>query len=176
LKFSLQGRIRDRDAVNHISRSFKPDGPKPKDFETIQAAALPVARNADGEPRVVMVTTRGSGRWTLPKGNLMPGLAPHEAARQEALEEAGLIGRIKKKSIGSYPFWKRLDGFWVLATVLVFPMKVERRIEDFKETGLRQVEEFTFFEAEENVFEPGLKAIFRYFAESKLKIRTPLAE
>lgn len=162
--------------MNHIAKPAKLLGPKPKDFETIQAAALPLAMNVEGELRVVMVTTRGSGRWTLPKGNLMAGLEPHEAARQEALEEAGLIGKTKRKSIGSYPFWKRLDGFWVLATVMVFPMKVERRIDDYKETGLRQVQEFTFFEAEENVFEPGLKAIIRAYGERKLKIRTPSEE
>jgi 8-oxo-dGTP pyrophosphatase MutT (NUDIX family) len=162
--------------VHHIAKPAKTLGPKPEDFETIQAAALPVVTNVDGDLRVVMVTTRGSGRWTLPKGNLMVGLHPYEAARQEALEEAGLIGKTKKKSIGSYPFWKRLDGFWVLATVIVFPMKVEQRIEDYKETGLRQVQEFTFSEAEETVFEPGLKAIIRAFGDRKLKIKPPSAE
>ena len=161
--------------MNHISKPAKPLGPQPKDFETIQAAALPVLSNQGGEPRVVMVTTRGSGRWSLPKGNLMVGFEPHQAAQQEALEEAGLVGRVKKKSIGSYPFWKRLDGFWVLATVMVFPMKVERRIEDYKEIGMRQVQDFTFFEAEENVFEPGLKAIIRAYGERKLKIAPPVA-
>jgi len=162
--------------VNHIAKPAKILAPKPNDFETVQAAALPVLKSADGEMRVVMVTTRNSGRWTLPKGNLMAGLDPHEAARQEALEEAGLIGRTKKKPIGSYPFWKRLDGFWVLATVMVFPMKVERRIEEYKETGLRQVRDFSFFDAEENVFQPGLKAIIRAYGQRKLKLRAPLAE
>ena len=139
-------------------------------METLQVAALPLVKGEDGARRVVMVTTRGTGRWTLPKGNLMAGLGPHQAAAQEALEEAGLIGRVKKKSIGSYSYWKRLDSFWVLATVMVFPMAVERRVATFKESGMRLIEEFEFFEAEENVFEPGLKAIIRAYGERKLQL------
>jgi 8-oxo-dGTP pyrophosphatase MutT (NUDIX family) len=134
-----------------------------------QAAALPVVTNEDGEPRVVMVTSRGSGRWILPKGNLIAGLAPHDAARREALEEAGVIGRIKKKSLGTYTHWKQMDGLWVLATVMVFPMKVERRIDDYKEAGQRQVLEARFFDAVENVCEPGLKEIIRAYGERKVK-------
>jgi len=135
--------------------------------EARQVAALPVEIGADGVARVVMVTTRGSGRWTLPKGNPIPGLEPHEAAGREALEEAGLIGRVKKKSIGSYPFWKRQDGFWILATVVVFPMMVERRVETFKESNQRLIKEFFFSDAEENVFEPGLKAVIRDYGLRK---------
>ena len=137
-----------------------------------QAAALPVVINADGEPRVIMVTSRGSGRWILPKGNLITGLAPHEAARKEALEEAGLIGRIKKKSLGAYAQWKLVDGVWVLATVMVFPMKVERRVDDYKEAGQRQVLETSFADAIENVYEFELKEIIRAYGEVKLKKAT----
>ena len=146
------------------------DREKPTPVETLQVAALPLVKGEDGARRVVMVTTRGTGRWTLPKGNLMAGLGQHQAAAQEALEEAGLIGRVKKKSIGSYSYWKRLDSFWVLATVMVFPMAVERRVATFKESGMRLIEEFEFFEAEENVFEPGLKAIIRAYGERKLQL------
>jgi 8-oxo-dGTP pyrophosphatase MutT (NUDIX family) len=38
----------------------------------------------------------------------MKGRSDPEAAAQEAREEAGLEGKISRKSIGSYSYWKRL--------------------------------------------------------------------
>ncbi len=152
----------------HLTGPLLDDSEKPTPAEILQVAALPLVKAEDGARRVVMVTTRGTGRWTLPKGNMMAGLGPHQAAAQEALEEAGLIGHVKKKSIGSYSYWKRLDSFWVLATVMVFPMAVERRVKTFKESGTRLMDEFDFFQAEENVYEPGLKTIIREYGERKM--------
>src|SRR5262249_32651877 len=58
-----------------------------------QAGAIPYAI-VDGEVRVLLVTSRGSGRWLIPKGNIDPGLTPAEAAAKEAYEEGGIRGRI----------------------------------------------------------------------------------
>jgi len=53
-----------------------------------QLGTIPFVTEEDGGIRIVLVTTRGSGRWTIPKGNPIAGLAPHKAAAREALEEA----------------------------------------------------------------------------------------
>jgi len=57
----------------------------------------------------MLLTSRETGRWVIPKGWPIKGRKPAEVARQEAYEEAGLIDRITGKSaIGSYHYEKRL--------------------------------------------------------------------
>jgi 8-oxo-dGTP pyrophosphatase MutT (NUDIX family) len=72
-----------------------------------QVAALPVVVGDDGIARVLLLTSRKTKRWVIPKGWPMKGLKPHEAAAQEAFEEAGLSGKIGKKRIGRYTYFKR---------------------------------------------------------------------
>ena len=67
----------------------------------VQYAALPWRRN-NSETEVMLVTSRGTGRWIIPKGWPMKRKAPHVAAAREALEEAGVVGQIGKDSIGSF--------------------------------------------------------------------------
>src|SRR3546814_3637788 len=65
--------------------------------------------NSDGTIEVLLITSRGSGRWVIPKGWPMRKKKPHEVARQEAWEEAGARGRIRKKAWGHYTYVKKLD-------------------------------------------------------------------
>ncbi|MHB8217660.1 MAG: NUDIX domain-containing protein [Candidatus Sulfotelmatobacter sp.] len=55
----------------------------------------------------LLVRTRGSGRWTFPKGNAEPGMTHAQAAALEAFEEAGVHGRIEEASFASYVARKR---------------------------------------------------------------------
>eukprot|EP01037_Dinobryon_pediforme_P043882 gene43882-55248_t len=73
-----------------------------------QVAALPVIKTATGETRVVLMTSRETRRWVIPKGWPITGLKNHEAAAREAFEEVGLVGAIGKKPIGSYQYFKRM--------------------------------------------------------------------
>ena len=57
-----------------------------------QVAALPYRPDPDGNIRVMLITSRETQRWVIPKGNLIKGLRAHEAAAQEAFEEAGVEG------------------------------------------------------------------------------------
>ncbi len=127
--------------------------------DLVQVGALPLLRGEDGLLRVVLVTTRGSGRWTIPKGNPIAGLAPHKAAAREAREEAGLLGKASKKLLGRYMFWKRREDHWELASVDVYRFKVESRLETFKEQAERAVGVFTPEEAARLVLEPGLTSL-----------------
>jgi 8-oxo-dGTP pyrophosphatase MutT (NUDIX family) len=81
----------------------KRDSGKPKK----QVAALPVATAEDGSLRVLVITSRETRRFIVPKGWPIKGVKDHRAAEIEAREEAGLIGRAHKKPIGSYLAWKR---------------------------------------------------------------------
>ena len=68
--------------------------------EVRQFAALPFHLDRDGNPHLYLITSRGSGRWIIPKGNPIRGLPPHKVAAREALEEAGLVGHIRRGCIG----------------------------------------------------------------------------
>jgi 8-oxo-dGTP pyrophosphatase MutT (NUDIX family) len=50
----------------------------------------------------LLVQTRGSGRWTFPKGSAEPGLTHAQAAALEAFEEAGVHGRMEEASFTRY--------------------------------------------------------------------------
>ena len=124
-----------------------------------QTGAIPVMTDQQGQLAVILVTTRGSGRWSIPKGNLMTGLPDHRSAEIEALEEAGLIGTISEKPLGHYQFWKRQDAHWALADVTVFLLRVTAQAEAFKEKGQRDIRAFSFEDAADNVYEAGLSAL-----------------
>ena len=105
-----------------------------------QFAALPFRETNAAEPEVLLITSRDTGRWIIPKGWPMKGKKPHEAAAQEAWEEAGVLGRIAKKSLGHYEYDKaaadRLSS--VRCRVEVFPMKVEAVDTAWPEYGQRR--------------------------------------
>ncbi len=104
-----------------------------------QIAALPIRPSADGSPDVYLVTSRGSGRWIIPKGNLIRGLPPEEVAAREALEEAGLVGKVQARPIGSFEFQRIRSVAGETCLVDVYPMFVERQLKSFEEMRERTV-------------------------------------
>jgi 8-oxo-dGTP pyrophosphatase MutT (NUDIX family) len=136
-----------------------------------QIGALPVFKNVMGQWHVTLITTRDSGRWSIPKGNPIKGHTKAEAAALEAFEEGGLVGKMAKRKMGSYAFWKRRSGHWELAEVAVYLMVIESRATEFKEKGLRQIQDFSFEDAEEVVVEPGLKTLIRLAGEKLNRAR-----
>jgi 8-oxo-dGTP pyrophosphatase MutT (NUDIX family) len=75
----------------------------------------------------MLVTSRGTGRWIIPKGWPMKRKAPYAAAAREALEEAGVVGQIGREPIGSFSHKKLLkEGGVVVCEVQVFPLEVTR--------------------------------------------------
>jgi 8-oxo-dGTP pyrophosphatase MutT (NUDIX family) len=112
-----------------------------------QCAALPLAVR-DGEIMVMLVTSRETRRWVLPKGWAEPDLAPHELAAKEAFEEAGLVGEIEPEPIGYYSYDKRLrGGRSVSCQVSVFPMWVGRQLKHWPEQGQRETRWLTLGQA-----------------------------
>ncbi len=101
-----------------------------------QYAALPYTV-IDGGVRIMLVTSRETGRWIVPKGWPEKKTKPCEQAAREAYEEAGAIGTIAKKPFGSYSYAKRLGKRTVTCLVDVFLLKVERELDDWPESGQR---------------------------------------
>ena len=88
---------------------------------------------------IALVTSRGTGRFVIPKGWPEPGFQPFEAAAKEAEEEAGLIGEIAQTAIGSYGYLKRLHLFAsITCRVSVFPLRVTDELASWDEGAERQ--------------------------------------
>ena len=129
-----------------------------------QFAALPWRREADGSIKVLLITSRETRRWVIPKGWPMPDRTPAEAAAQEAYEEAGLFGAPCGKPIGTYAYDKRLrDGALQPVEVTVFPLEVFVEQLAFPERGQREKLWTSPAEAAGRVDEPELQAIILGF-------------
>nr|WP_111301626.1 NUDIX hydrolase [Paracoccus saliphilus] len=109
---------------------------------------------------VLLITSRDTGRWVIPKGWPMEGRTLAGAAAQEAWEEAGVRGRIAAQELGRYDYNKtQQQGFSVPVEVRVFLLSVDSRAAKFPEAEQRESRWFTPSEAAERVAEPGLKRI-----------------
>lgn len=106
--------------------------------ECYQIAAMPVRRRDDGTIEVLLVTSRTTRRWIIPKGWPMKGRRDFKAASIEAHEEAGLKGRMLRHSIGDYTYWRRTRVDFRLTRVAVYLMRVDRELKRWKEKGQRQ--------------------------------------
>lgn len=133
----------------------------------IQYAALPYRIEA-GQVRILLITSRETRRWVIPKGWPMNGLKPQDAAAVEAAEEAGLIGSIESQPLGSYGYLKRLKGGDAVAVqVIVFPFHVGDQVEHWKEQGQRSLQWFGYRTAASQVAEPALKRLIREFGAER---------
>lgn len=126
----------------------------------VQFAALPF-RIREGEPEVMLITSRGTGRWIIPKGWPARRFAPAVAAAREAYEEAGLIGAVSKRPIGQYLYDKRTNGDAVRCRVEVFLLEVERELSEWPEQRDRGRRWLSPRQAALCVDETGLQDLFR---------------
>ena len=129
-----------------------------------QIAVLPYRNTENGQIEVMLITSRDTRRWVLPKGNRIRGLKSHEAASHEAFEEAGLVGIACPYAIGAYQYRKnRKDGSSRSATVDIFPFSVTSQLDEWPEQDEREVRWFTPAEAAAAVEEPELRTILADF-------------
>jgi 8-oxo-dGTP pyrophosphatase MutT (NUDIX family) len=100
-----------------------------------QAGALPYAV-VEGQLVFLLITTRKTGRWIFPKGDIEPGMTPWDSAALEALEEAGVTGEISQAPIGSY----RASTGGSAATLIdvdLYPLRVTEQLDEWREKGQR---------------------------------------
>jgi 8-oxo-dGTP pyrophosphatase MutT (NUDIX family) len=127
------------------------------------------AGKGDGAPlNILLVTSRETRRWVIPKGNIPGGTAPHVAALMEAEEEAGVRGPIGASAIGSYRYRKRRrNGASMMLDVDVFPLAVTEELLAWKECGERERRWFAQADAADAVEEPDLAELIRSFRASQ---------
>jgi 8-oxo-dGTP pyrophosphatase MutT (NUDIX family) len=100
-----------------------------------QSGALPYSV-IDGRVVFLLITSRRTGRWIFPKGDIEPGMTPWESAAVEAMEEAGVSGEVAKDPIGSYRSSASADGS-SLIDVDLYPLRVETQLDVWKEMDQR---------------------------------------
>ena len=99
-------------SISYVVPMIEADGPRPGQpartvLPATQAAVIPY-RFRNGRAEILLVTSRTRSHWIVPKGNIGPGMLPHEAARAEAFEEAGVLGTMSPHSFGRYHHgWNR---------------------------------------------------------------------
>lgn len=127
----------------------------------LQMAALCHRRQGE-DKEYLLVTSRDTGRWVVPKGWPIRGLASHETALREAWEEAGVrSGKVSNNPIGTYTYGKRSDNGFVLSVeTLVYSVAVNEIADDFPEVDERRRKWVSAEDAANMVQEPELMAIF----------------
>jgi 8-oxo-dGTP pyrophosphatase MutT (NUDIX family) len=114
---------------------------------------------------ILLVTSRETSRWVIPKGWPMEHLIDSNAAKLEAFEEAGIAGHVSRTAIGVYNYDKRLgSGDMVGCQVTVYPIEVTGEHAKWPEKHQRKRRWFAPHDAAWEVDEPGLKAIIWAFA------------
>ncbi len=139
-----------------------------------QFAGLPyrTVRKKNGEKviEVLLVTSRFSGRWILPKGWPMDRLTPAEAAAQEVWEEAGARGDAHDICLGLYTYNKWMSDEETLPVIVaVFPIRVRELADEYPEAGQRKRKWMRLKKAAAKVEERDLKQLIQSFSLEKLR-------
>lgn len=141
-----------------------------------QIAVLPYRTESpavDSPIHILLITSRETKRWVIPKGKPMAGLPPHAAAAKEAEEEAGVLGAACPTPLGSFRYRKRKSsGASVLTDVDVFPFAVTEELESWEEQHQRERRWFTLAEAADAVDEDDLRALIRSFGAREFRAAT----
>ena len=132
----------------------------------MQYAALPYRFTSAANVEILLVTTRQSRRWIIPKGWPIKGLKPPKSAAREAFEEAGIRGEVGSKSVGAFAYDKLIDGdgIRVRCEVRVFPLLVKRQSEIWPESEQRLTQWVEPRKAIALIREPELRTIVAAFA------------
>jgi 8-oxo-dGTP pyrophosphatase MutT (NUDIX family) len=103
-----------------------------------QVAALPWRRDGAGRRQVMLITSRETRRWIVPKGWPIEGLSDADSAAREAFEEAGIEGPVGRAPIGAFDYVKRTaSGRGRPVEVLVFPLLVTAELDRWPERDQR---------------------------------------
>ncbi|MER9052981.1 NUDIX hydrolase [Mesorhizobium sp. M0213] len=126
-----------------------------------QVAAIPFRLNEHGDVEVMLVTSRTTKRFIVPKGWPMKGKSSRKAATIEAQEEAGVLGKTLKQPAGTYCYWKRLANRFVRVDVVVYLLEVTEELADWEESKRRQRAWLAPADAAVLIDEPDLSTLVR---------------
>jgi len=120
-------------------------------------------RVKNGELQFCLITSRGTGRWIVPKGWPVDGATPTEAAATEAWEEAGLEGRVRSRPLGVYSYYKSHSDDALPCVAVIFPLKVKKAHSRWPERKERKRRWVNRRKAAKMVDEPELRQMILRF-------------
>jgi len=105
---------------------------------------LPYRFDSEAGVEVLLVTSRETGRWIIPKAWPIKGFKPAKTAAREAYEEAGVRGHVSGRPLGQYVYEKQMEDRVVSfpCEVQVFPLLVKTQLKKWPESGQRKVRWF----------------------------------
>lgn len=112
-------------------------------------------RPADRGLEILLITSRRTGAWIIPKGVIEPDLSPLESACKEAWEEAGVVGRPAPDPLGSF----RHEKWGGVCEVAVYRLRVDSVAEEWPEARVRRREWMRLRPAAAAVQNPELRAL-----------------
>ncbi len=123
-----------------------------------QSAVIPF-RRIDSKLEILLITSRNKKKWIIPKGIIENHLSPQDSAAKEALEEAGVEGRVFKKCMGNFDY----DKWGGTCNIQVFALEVEIEHSEWEEKDFRKRKWCSAKKAIKKVTAVELKEIFRKF-------------
>ncbi|MBV8884306.1 MAG: NUDIX hydrolase [Chroococcidiopsidaceae cyanobacterium CP_BM_RX_35] len=121
-----------------------------------QSGVIPYRLNK-GKIEVLLVTSRKSKNWVIPKGGISKAMTPPSSAAKEAWEEAGVTGQVDDIQLGTYKDHKQGKTY----RVKVFLLPVETVLEDWPEASQRQRQWLNITQAARQVKKASLKRILK---------------
>jgi 8-oxo-dGTP pyrophosphatase MutT (NUDIX family) len=126
----------------------------------IQYAALPYRVDGSARTEIMLITSRERRRWIIPKGWPHKGRPPHRSAAREAFEEAGVVGKVRRRPVGTFSYRKRLkNGRFTLCEVRVYALRVSRQSRKWPEKKERECQWLPAARAAKRVKDPRLGEI-----------------
>lgn len=153
--------------IRMTQRPLKLSGAQKRDVRA-QFAALCYRIRKD-KPEICLITSRGTGRWIVPKGWPMPGETPQDAAATEAWEEAGLEGHVHAQALGLFSYAKDHENNNLPVIAIVFAMKVKTVHSEYPEAHQRKRKWFSPKKAASKILDPELRHIIRDFDPRHLR-------
>jgi ADP-ribose pyrophosphatase YjhB (NUDIX family) len=95
-----------------------------------QAAAICCRIDEEGAIKILLISNKDTGRCVLPKGFVGKNEPTFRRAQREALEEAGVIGKVRKKPLGYYTYSEDSEN---RLCVTVHLLRFERKTSDYRE-------------------------------------------
>src|SRR5271169_3937553 len=141
----------------------------------VQYGVLPYRFTETNSLEVLLVTTRQTRRWIIPKGWPIKGLKPPKSAAREAYEEAGVRGTVGAKSIGGFSYEKRPEenSGAVPCEVRVFPIFVKRQLDTWPEAHEREARWFEPGKALSAIKDEGLRKLIDSFVDRITARKSP---
>jgi 8-oxo-dGTP pyrophosphatase MutT (NUDIX family) len=139
----------------------------------LHQAGVIAYRVKSGAIQVLLITSRDTGRWIIPKGNISSGSTPAKAAEREAYEEAGIKGTIiGSVPLGFYTYFKQLRPIEqsIATTVEVYLLRTDERSRKWPEKGQRNRSWVSLEDAISRIQEPGVVPLLRRVTECASKL------